>query len=87
MPTTKPRYVITDTGDMAGMLDDAQRRWPEVHDRRELLIRLASTGHDAIATDLAADAHAARRQRQREALDRARTLVDVDELLSDAAWR
>jgi hypothetical protein len=78
--------VITDTGDMAGMLDDAQRRWPEVRDRRELLVRLASTGHDTIATDLAADERSARQQRQREALARARSLVDVDELLADAAW-
>ncbi|MDA0185352.1 hypothetical protein OJ997_33915 [Solirubrobacter phytolaccae] len=87
MPTTKPRYVITDTGDMAGMLDDAQRRWPDVQDRRELLIRLAATGHDSIATDLAADEQTARRQRQRAALARARSLIDVDELLSDTAWR
>jgi hypothetical protein len=87
VPTTKPRYVITDTGDMAGMLDDAQRRWPDVRDRRELLVRLASAGHDAIATDLAAGERSARQQRQREALARAHSLVDVDELLADAAWR
>ena len=87
MPTTKPRYAITDTGEMARMLDDAQRRWPEVNDRRELLIRLAATGHDAIAAEAAAEDGAARRERQLVALNRARSLVDVDELLSDAAWR
>ena len=87
MPTTKPRYAITDTGEMARMLDDAQRRWPEVNDRRELLIRLAATGRDAIAAEAAAEDGAARRKRQRVALNRARSLVDVDELLSDAAWR
>ena len=87
MPTTKPRYAITDTGKMARMLDDAQERWPEVHDRRELLLRLASTGHDAIAAESAESDRAARRERQARALDRARSLVDVDELLSDAAWR
>ena len=87
VPTTKPRYAITDTGEMARMLDDAQARWPEVHDRRELLIRLASTGHDAIAAQSAAEDRAAVRARQREALSRARSLVDADELLSDAAWR
>ena len=87
MPTTRPRYAITDTGKMARMLDDAQQRWPEVHDRRELLIRLAATGHDAIAAQTAAEDRAARHARQREALERARSLVDVDELLADAAWR
>ena len=87
MPTTKPRYAITDTGEMARMLDDAQRRWPEINDRRELLIRLAATGRDAIAAEAAAEDGAARRERQRVALNRARLLVDVDELLSDAAWR
>ncbi|MBE2315216.1 hypothetical protein DVA67_004475 [Solirubrobacter sp. CPCC 204708] len=87
MPTSRPRYAITDTGKMARMLDDAQQRWPDVHDRRELLLRLAATGHDAIASDAAARDRAARLQRQREALSRARSLVDVDELLSDAAWR
>ena len=87
VPTTRPRYAITDTGKMARMLDDAQQRWPEVHDRRELLIRLAATGHDAIAAQTAAEGRAARHARQREALERARSLVDVDELLADAAWR
>ncbi len=87
MPTTKPRYAITDTGKMARMLDDAQERWPEVQDRRELLLRLAATGHDAIAAQSAAAERTARRARQAAAIDRARTLVDVDALLSDAAWR
>ncbi len=87
MPTTRPRYAITDTGDMARMLDDAQRRWPEVDDRRHLLIRLACAGHDAIAAEAAAADRSARRARQQDALRRARSLVDVDELLSDGAWR
>ena len=30
LPTTRPRYTITDTGDIAAMLDVAQRRWPDV---------------------------------------------------------
>lgn len=48
MPTTKPRYTITDTGEISAQLDEAQRRWPDVHDRKELLLRLAATGRDAI---------------------------------------
>jgi hypothetical protein len=48
MPTTKPRYTITDTGEVSKQLDQAQRRWPDVHDRKELLLRLVSAGRDAI---------------------------------------
>ena len=48
MPTTKPRYTITDTGELSELLDEAQRRWPEVHDRKELLLRLAAAGREAI---------------------------------------
>ncbi|MFN8218317.1 MAG: hypothetical protein U0R71_17135 [Solirubrobacterales bacterium] len=48
MPTTKPRYTVTDTGEVSKLLDQAQRRWPDVHDRKELLLRLAAAGRDAI---------------------------------------
>lgn len=48
MPTTKPRYTITDTGELSDQLDEAQRRWPDVHDRKELLLRLAAAGREAI---------------------------------------
>lgn len=48
MPTTKPRYTITDTGELSEQLDEAQRHWPDVHDRKELLLRLAAAGRDAI---------------------------------------
>jgi hypothetical protein len=48
MPTTKPRYTITDTGTISEQLDLAQQRWPDVHDRKELLLRLAAAGRDAI---------------------------------------
>ena len=48
MPTAKPRYTITDTGEISEQLDQAQRRWPDVHDRKELLLRLAAAGRDAI---------------------------------------
>jgi len=48
VPTTKPRYTFTDTGALSEQLDEAQRRWPDVHDRKELLLRLAAAGRDAI---------------------------------------
>lgn len=51
MPTTKPRYTITDTGQLSEQLDQAQRRWPDVHDRKELLLRLATAGRDAITRE------------------------------------
>jgi hypothetical protein len=86
MPTTHPRYTITDTGPVRGLLDDAQRRWPEVEDRKELLLRLAQTGHESLHLG-EADAEASRRrERQRLALERLPTLIDVDALLSDRAW-
>jgi hypothetical protein len=87
MPTTQPRYTVTDTGEVRDMLDLAQQRWPDVHDRRRLLLRLAAAGRDAIAESVAEDALRRRRQEQREALNRAAGLVDRDALLADAAWR
>ena len=38
MPTTRPRYTVTDTGHTAELLDLAQRAWPEITDRRQLLL-------------------------------------------------
>jgi hypothetical protein len=69
------------------MLDLAQRAWPEVGERKELLLRLAACGHQVVASRVAAEEADARRVRQREALDRAPGLVDVDLLLGDAAWQ
>lgn len=48
MPTSKPRYTLTDTGELSEMLDVARRRWPETTDRKELLLRLAGLGREAI---------------------------------------
>jgi hypothetical protein len=87
VPTIQPRYTVTDTGDMHDMLDLAQRRWPDVHDRRQLLLRLANVGADRIASELDGAAFQQQRERQREALHRAAELIDADFLLSDAAWR
>jgi DNA-binding MarR family transcriptional regulator len=48
MPTTRPRYTLTDTGALREQLNEAQRRWPEVRDRKELLLRLTAAGREAI---------------------------------------
>lgn len=87
MPTTRPRYNVTDTGDVREMLDLAQRRWPDVHDRKLLLLRLAALGRDTIAADVADTDRRRGRELQRAALGRATDLVDADALLADAAWR
>jgi hypothetical protein len=86
VPTTRPRYTITDTGSTRELLDDAQRHWPDVEDRKELLLRLAQTGHDVLRLDEAQEQTRRRRERQRSALRRLPTLVDLDALLSDRAW-
>jgi len=53
MPTTKPRYTVTDTGDLSEQLDRAQRRWPEVGDRKDLLLKLVGLGSEAIDLEAA----------------------------------
>jgi DNA-binding MarR family transcriptional regulator len=53
MPTIKPRYTLTDTGELGEQLDEAQRRWPGVRDRKELLLRLTAAGHKAIRREQA----------------------------------
>jgi hypothetical protein len=53
MPTDKPRYTLTDTGGLAELLDAAQRRWPDVTDRKELLLRLAAAGRAAVELEAA----------------------------------
>jgi len=49
MPNSKPRYTLTDTGELSDLLDAAQRRWPEVSDRKTLLLRLAVAGGESIS--------------------------------------
>ena len=51
MPTTKPRYTLTDTGKLSEQLDRAQRRWPDAEDRKELLLRLVAAGSEALDTE------------------------------------
>ena len=86
VPTTRPRYAVTDTGDVQKMLDLAQRRWPEVHNRKLLLLRLAGVGRDAIAPEVAERERERARELQLAALARAEELVDPDVLLADAPW-
>jgi hypothetical protein len=51
MPTTRPRLTITETDELAAALDAAAARWPEVHSRRELLLRLVEEGREVIDRD------------------------------------
>lgn len=87
VPTARPRYQVTDTGSVRAMLDDAAKRWPEVRDRKALLLRLAEAGAAQLqVAEREADV-ADRRARQLAAIERSRELIDVDVLLSGEAWR
>lgn len=85
MPTSHPRYTVTDTGQTAELLDLAQRAWPEITDRRQLLLRLTEVGARTVEVEL--NDQNARRERQRDGLRRAARLVDGDGLVGDRAWR
>jgi hypothetical protein len=67
MPTVKPLYTLTDTGELSDGLDQAQRCWPEIRDRRALLLKLVAAGAEALAT---------------EATDRAREVDEIAAALS-----
>ena len=86
MPTSKPRYQITDTGPLSDMLDLAEVEWPDAG-RKELLVRLAELGHERLLENERQALDLARRQRQRLALERVVVSIDVEALLDDAAWR
>lgn len=87
VPTTRPRYTVTDTGPLRGLLDDAQRRWPEIESRKELLLRLAQTGHQSLNLDELEEEAGRRRDRQRAALAGLQRTVDWDAIRDDQAWR
>jgi hypothetical protein len=84
VPTTRPRYTVTDTGAVREMLDVAEQRWPGV-ERKDLLLRLTQAGRDAVTRELRESDQ--RRERQRAAMRELADLVDADTLVSDAAWR
>lgn len=43
MPTTRPRFFVTETDELAAALDVAATRWPGLS-RSQLLVRLAMSG-------------------------------------------
>lgn len=47
MPTTRPRYQVTETADVAAALDVAEREWPG-EPRSRLLIRLVALGRTTL---------------------------------------
>ena len=53
MPTNKPRYTFTDTGELTEMLDLAERRWPAITDRKALLLQLATAGAESVKAEVA----------------------------------
>lgn len=86
MPTARPRYTFTDTGHLGQLLDAAARRWPEITNRKGLLLRLAEEGSKAVDSADEQLAVEERRKRARAALGRIPALVDAELLLSDRAW-
>lgn len=66
MPTTRPRYPITETPEISEALAVAARRWPDDRDKpRLLLLHLIAEGADAVRAEK--DARIAKR---REAIER-----------------
>lgn len=59
MPTTRPRYQVTETQVVAHALDIAAQRWPG-EPRSRLLLRLVETGSAALQ-EADGEHHAARR--------------------------
>ena len=64
----------------------AARRWPDVVDRKQLLLLLAEEGHDALASRELQSVARDQRGRLTRALERIPSLVDRDQLLADDAW-
>jgi len=62
VPTTRPRHLVTETDELAAVLDAAAQWWPDVS-RPQLLVRLALQGHQA-----AQQAHEERRRRRLAAI-------------------
>jgi hypothetical protein len=52
MPTARPRIVVTETDELARVLDVARRRWPaDAGSPSRLLLRLVEAGGKAIAEE------------------------------------
>jgi hypothetical protein len=54
MPTTRRRYIITETDEVSDALADAATRWPGLHPS-ELLRKLVAEGHAALRASVAAE--------------------------------
>lgn len=63
MPTTRPRYQITETPEVAHALELAARRWPG-ESRSKLMLHLIRTGGAALEAQ-----HGQAERQQREAID------------------
>jgi hypothetical protein len=84
MPTTKPRYQVTETAEVARALDVASRHWPD-EPRSRLLLRLLAMASDVLERD-----ERQRDKRRRQAVEAssgkyadAFTATHLDELHND----
>ncbi|HWT94184.1 MAG TPA: hypothetical protein VN238_14355 [Solirubrobacteraceae bacterium] len=88
MPTTRPRYQVTDTGRVGALLDRAAAAWPDIaHDRKRLLLRLAETGAEHLpqpADDL--DGTLRDHAGQWVAIRDGRLLVAADDATAVVTW-
>ncbi|WP_169053977.1 hypothetical protein [Agromyces sp. H66] len=71
MPTTRPRFQVTETPEIRRALDVAARAWPEAS-RSELVLRLFLRGAEAIDADAEQP-----RSRRRQAVDASAGSLDV----------
>lgn len=60
MPTTRPRYQVTETPEVGHALDVAARRWPD-EPRSTLLVRLVHAGGAVLEQE---DSHVTRRREE-----------------------
>ncbi len=78
---------MTDTGEVAELLDLAAKRWPATRDRKALLVALLRVGANELAAERDAELAASRRAEQLAAIAGARASVDAASLLADEAWQ
>lgn len=71
MPTTRPRFQVTETPEVERALRAAEAAWPEAS-RGERVIRLLQAGANALESD-----HAERRARRLAAVDFSAGSLDV----------
>jgi hypothetical protein len=62
VPTTRKRYTVTETDEIARAIEEAARTWPDEHGQRgHLLLRLVEKGYQALRAERE-DAAASRRE-------------------------